>query len=303
MTTSKFHLWEQTGLQVSWKIEGSGVSSPIATVLIHGFGACKEHWRNNQSSLGEIAPCYAIDLIGFGESSQPNAQLSNDQKTEDNFVYSFDNWSEQIANFCTEVIKTPVLLIGNSIGGIIALRASQLLKEQCKGIILINCAQRTMDDKRLIEQPKTLQCLRPLLKLLVRQKVLSKTLFHIFSKEFFIQKILQVAYPTGQNLDIKLLKILKKPTERNGATEAFRGFINLFNDFLAPELMQDLTIPVHLIWGEDDPWESLEEAQNWFRSISCICSLDIIPGSGHCPHDENPELVNPLIRKIIQQAK
>ena len=304
MTTSEFHSWKETGLNVSWSVTGSNVNSPITTVLIHGFGACKEHWRNNQSVLGELGPCYAIDLIGFGESSQPNAQLLNDDDDkQDHFVYCFDNWSDQIVDFCNAVIKKPVLLIGNSIGGIIALKTAQLLGEKCRGIILINCAQRTMDDKRLREQSIGMRFLRPFLKTLVRKKAISTTLFKIFSQEFFIQKILQVAYPSKKNLDQNLVRLLRKPTHREGATEAFRGFINLFNDYLAPELMKNLTVPVDLIWGENDPWEPIEEAKKWFKSIGCIRSLEIIQEGGHCPHDEHPEIVNPLIKRIIQQAK
>ena len=81
--------------------------------------------------------------------------------------------------------------------------------------------------------------------------------------------------------------------------EAFRGFINLFDDYLAPELMQHLSIPVDLIWGEKDPWEPLPEAQRWRNTINCVRSLTVIPGSGHCPHDENPEQTNKILTGII----
>ena len=33
-----------------------------------------------------------------------------------------------------------------------------------------------------------------------------------------------------------------------------------------------------------------------------LISLKIIPNAGHCPHDEMPEKVNPIIKKIIQDA-
>ena len=100
------------------------------------------------------------------------------------------------------------------------------------------------------------------------------------------------AYPSGVNLDQNLIKLLHIPSQREGAKEAFRGFINLFDDYLAPELMKDLETPVDLIWGEKDPWEPLEEAQRWFTTFRCIRSLEIIPEAGHCPHDEVPDQVN-----------
>tara|TARA_Y100001968_G_scaffold212345_1_gene195449 strand:+ start:16863 stop:17774 length:912 start_codon:yes stop_codon:yes gene_type:complete len=298
----KSHIWEWKGFQISWTCNKPSHQSNISTLLIHGFGACKEHWRFNQSILGSIAPCYAIDLIGFGASSQPIATLKGEEKGQNHFDYCFENWSELIQEFCNEVIKTPVLLIGNSIGGVIALKAAQLLKKNCHSIVLIDCAQRTMDDKRLAEQPFISQLMRPLLKNLVRQRWLSQTIFNSVAQPFFIKSILQVAYPTKNNLNESLIEMLYRPTQRIGASEGFRGFINLFDDYLAPELMKDLQIPVDLIWGEKDPWEPLENAKTWFSSLSCIRSLEVIKDSGHCPHDEYPELVNPILIKIIQQA-
>ena len=296
------HLWNWNGLTVAWNKSSKEIEAPFSTLLIHGFGANKEHWRHNQNILGTEVPCYAIDLIGFGESSQPPANISGETKTKNNFCYNFENWSQQITDFSREIINEPVLLIGNSIGAVIALRAAQKLKDHCKGVILINCAQRMLDDKQLINQTKLQTLIRPVLKSFTRQRWISKSIFKNAAKPSFIQNILKKAYPSQANLDKKLISILHEPTKREGAPEAFHGFINIFDDYLAPELMNNLCLPVDMIWGQDDPWESITEAQNWFSSIQCIRSLSIIPNSGHCPHDETPEKVNPILLKLIQQA-
>ena len=60
---------------------------------------------------------------------------------------------------------------------------------------------------------------------------------------------------------------------------------------------------IHLIWGEKDPWESLNEAKEWEKKYSNIKSLEVIKEAGHCPHDENPEETNNFILKIIQETK
>tara|TARA_Y100001968_G_scaffold229734_1_gene212540 strand:- start:225 stop:1124 length:900 start_codon:yes stop_codon:yes gene_type:complete len=294
--------WKWQNYQISWQVDEKNNNSELAIVLIHGFGACKDHWRFNQKTISKIAPCYALDLVGFGESSQPSSQIIYEQKTFDNFNYCFDNWSQQVYDFCNEIVKKPVLLIGNSIGGVIALNTSKKLSKKCKEVILIDCAQRTMDDKRLAEQPLFMRFLRPVVKTFVRQRILSFNIFKTAANPTFIKKILEVAYPSGNNIDDKLIEILFKPTQREGAPEAFRGFINLFDDYLAPDLLKNLKIPVHLIWGEKDPWEPVKEAQRWFENFECIKSLNIVSDAGHCPHDEMPEKVNPIIEKIIQEA-
>ena len=294
--------WNWKNYQIAWQVEETSNDSGIAIVLIHGFGACKEHWRFNQKTISSIAPCYALDLIGFGESSKPNSQISYEKKTYQNFNYCFDNWSQLVYDFCNEIVKKPVLLIGNSIGGVIALNTSKKLSQKALGVILIDCAQRTMDDKRLTEQSLLMRFLRPVIKTFVRQRLLSSKIFNIAAKPKFIAKILKVAYPSENNVDEELIDTLFKPTQSKGAPEAFRGFINLFDDYLAPNLLKEMNTSIHLIWGEKDPWEPLKEAQKWFKTFECIKSLDVISDAGHCPHDEMPEKVNPILIKIIQEA-
>ena len=270
-----------------------------AVLLIHGFGANTNHWRFNQPVLAKQAPTYAIDLLGFGRSDQPRARLKDEQDSAACVHYGFDLWGQQVADFCHEVIDRPVRLVGNSIGGVVALRAAQRLEDQCRGVVLIDCAQRLMDDKQLATQPAWMAWIRPLLKTMVRQRWLSTALFRNAARPGVIRSVLKQAYPSGNNIDDDLVNLLFQPTQRDGAAEAFRGFINLFDDHLAPDLMQNLSVPVHLIWGEQDPWEPLAEAQQWARSISCVKSLTVIKGVGHCPHDEEPFATNAAIKKLL----
>ena len=291
--------WAWQSHQISWSLMGDP-TAPTAVILIHGFGANTNHWRFNQPVLGAQTPTYAIDLLGFGGSDQPRARLKDEPVTADAVHYGFDLWGQQVADFCREVINKPVMLVGNSIGGVVALRAAQLLgPERCKRVVLIDCAQRLMDDKQLATQPAWMGWIRPLLKTMVRQRWLSTALFRNAARPSVIRSVLKQAYPSGQNIDDELVDLLYQPTIRDGAAEAFRGFINLFDDYLAPELMQHLSIPVDLIWGEKDPWEPLPEAQRWHNTINCVRSLTVIPGSGHCPHDEAPSATNEALLKTL----
>ena len=100
-----------------------------------------------------------------------------------------------------------------------------------------------------------------------------------------------------------MIEILYQPSQRKNSKEAFRGFINLFDDYLATDLFDKVDSPIQLIWGEEDPWESLNEAKEWKKKFRNIKRLDIINGAGHCPHDEEPEKTNNLIYEFIQETK
>ena len=304
MPSKTSETWKWKNWKISWSLSKLSISENyINILLIHGFGASKEHWRHNQDFLSKNYNCYSIDLLGFGQSSQPNALLNYESYRDNSIKYSFDLWGNQIAAFCSEVIKAPVYLIGNSIGGVVALKAAEIIHNQCKGVILINCAQRTMDDKRLKRSNVLMNLLRPILKTLVRQRIISNTLFERASNPEVIRKILQKAYPSGKNLDKELIEILYSPSQRKNSREAFRGFINIFDDYLATDFFNKINAPIQLIWGEKDPWESLEEAKEWRNKFKNIKRLDVIKGAGHCPHDENPEETNYLVSQFIQETK
>jgi pimeloyl-ACP methyl ester carboxylesterase len=294
-----------------------------AVVCVHGFGASKGHWRHNLDALSRQGDVYAIDLLGFGNSSKPRSQLRGEADLAGAVHYGFDLWAEQVVEFCREVIGTtngtaaapargPVAtqLIGNSIGGVVVLNAARLLLEQGfppQQLILIDCAERELDLKRLSEQPWPAQLARPLLMALVRQRWLVTSLFRWFARPALVRQVLLQAYPTGGNVDDALVQLLLQPTGDPGAPESFRGFVNLFDDWLAPQLLADLSsqvpmLPVQLLWGGADPWEPLAEAERWQRSFACVQELRVLPGLGHCPHDEAPELVNPILVEWLERG-
>ena len=90
--------------------------------------------------------------------------------------------------------------------------------------------------------------LRPVLKTIVRQRVIGNSLF-TGCKPKSHKKILEQAYPSGKNIDKELIEILYQPSQRK-ILEAFRGFINLFDDYLATDLFDKVDIPIQLIWGK-----------------------------------------------------
>jgi len=162
-------------------------------------------------------------------------------------------------------------------------------------VVLIDCAQRALDGKRLAELPPLQRWSRPLLMATVRQRWLIRGLFQLLARPAVVRQVLAQAYPSGANVDGELVDLLFQPSRDPGAPESFRGFVNLFNDRLAPQLLAGLDLPVRMLWGEADPWEPVAEARRWAATYSCVRELRVLPGLGHCPHDEAPELVNPIL--------
>lgn len=274
---------------------------PPSIMLIHGFGACKEHWRHNIEILRSIGNVYAIDLIGFGDSDKPRSRLENEKNEEGSYIYGIDGWADQVTDFIGIHAKGSVHLAGNSIGGVVALAVAERLEaigQPAANVVLIDCAQRALDDKRLSEQPPFRRIARPLLKLAVRQRWLTSTIFAAIAKPGIIRRVLLQAYPTGENVDDQLVDLLLKPALAPGSKESFRGFINLFQDRIAPELLEKLITPVTLVWGQKDPWEAITEARRWMQ-YPCVIAMNELERVGHCPHDECPDEVNRILKATL----
>lgn len=297
----EFWLWE--GHRVAWTRKGSPGASN-AVVLIHGFGASLGHWRHNFSALAQQSEVYALDLLGFGSSDKPRSRLEGEPERIDSVRYCFDLWSAQVADFVAERVRAdraerPLHLVGNSIGGLVALNTARLLVQRGPGasqVVLIDCAQRTLDEKRIAELPLWEQAGRPFVKQLVRRRWLLAPLFALLAQPGFIRRVLRIAYPSGANVDDQLVGLLHRPATDPGAVESFRGFVNLFRDRLAPDLLAELSLPVRMLWGGLDPWEAPSEAQRWAATYPCVRELRVLDGVGHCPHDEAPERVNPILQ-------
>ncbi|MEB3255277.1 MAG: alpha/beta fold hydrolase [Synechococcaceae cyanobacterium] len=294
--------WSWRGHRIAWTRQGPG-DAPCAVVLIHGFGASLGHWRHTLPALAGSAEVYALDLLGFGGSDKPRSQLEGEPEAPGAVRYCFDLWAEQVQSFVHELVRAdrqirPLHLVGNSIGGIVALNTARLLQQQAEPasqVVLIDCAQRSLDEKRIAELPIWEQAGRPLLKQLVRQRWLLVPLFAGLARPSFIRRVLRVAYPSGANVDDELVALLHRPATDPGAVESFRGFVNLFRDHLAPDLLAQLNLPVRMLWGDLDPWEAPAVARRWADTQACVRELQVLEGLGHCPHDEAPERVNPIL--------
>lgn len=106
-----------------------GSGSPI--VLIHGVGLRAEAWLHQVSVLSERHTVYAVDMPGHGESDL-NAAAS----------MTLAGYVDAIASLVNSDIKAPVIIIGHSMGSMIALNFASRYAELCRGVVALNAVYR-----------------------------------------------------------------------------------------------------------------------------------------------------------------
>lgn len=97
-------------------------------VLIHGLGGCHVNWWKVAPRLAAHGRVLALDLVGFGLT--PRAGRGSDLRSN----------RLLLSRFLREVDATPAVLVGNSMGGAIALLQAALEPETVEGLILSSAA-------------------------------------------------------------------------------------------------------------------------------------------------------------------
>lgn len=95
-----------------WNRIERGTGRPL--VLLHGGGASARCWSPVLDLLGEHRRVIALDFPGFGETPAPGPELS--------IPWLLDELAAELRRIG---IETPVDLVGNSMGGFIALEAAK----------------------------------------------------------------------------------------------------------------------------------------------------------------------------------
>lgn len=285
--SSSTQTWMWQGFPICYQTQGTTGS---AVVLIHGFGASWGHWRKNIPVLAENCRVYAIDLIGFGASAKP--------KPNQEIAYTFETWGQLIADFCRQVVGESAFLVGNSIGCIVAMQAAVDNPEIALGVALLNCSLRLLHERKQAELPYYRRIGAPILQKILSVKPIGEFFFNQIAKPKTVRSILLQAYPLGLAVTDELVDILMAPASEPGAAAVFLAFTAYSRGPLAEDLLPILPCPAIILWGAADPWEPIELGRKLaeFPQVTKFIPLE---GVGHCPQDEAPELVNPILQDWI----
>ena len=265
-----------------------------AVLLVHGFGASWRHWRKNLPVLGNSCQCYALDLIGFGGSAKPTPKQEID--------YTFETWGQQVVDFCREVIGSPAILVGNSIGCVVVMQTAVDHPEWVLGVAALNCSLRLLHERKQASLPWYRRVGANAMQRVLTNKAIGSFFFQQVAKPNTVKNILLQAYHRSEAVTDELVELLLKPAQDQGAAEVFLAFTGYSQGPLPEDLLPRLTCPTILLWGDKAPWEKIEIGQEW-ANYPTVDQFIPLEGVGHCPQDEAPELVNPILEEFIVKLK
>ncbi len=241
----------------------------VPILLVHGIADNALTWLFEIVPLSRTGPVYALDLPGFGLSGCPAGQR----------YAGFHQHLAVLRELITTVIKRPPLIVGNSLGGWLAARLSLEAPELTRGIIMLDPGGAMLDGPSAWQEFVDTIAVPDL-----------RTVRQIYHQMF------------GQVLLLLLLYLMQHNFQELFAREAVRQFVANATeaDFLRPEELQQISVPVGLVWGLRDrflPRGSLE----FFRSNLRDPRVLLLPGCGHLPQRECPLQVIRFVRAFAQE--
>lgn len=311
MTTSSysdaiaFSTWQWQGFTIGYQSAGpkpigsSDTPPPSAApesedlpavVMIHGFGASSIHWRKNIPDFAASHRVYAIDLLGYGRSDKPTPGEPLD--------YTFETWGRQVLDFCQQVVGRPAFLVANSIGCVVAMQTAVLAPDWVRGVVLLDCSLRLLHDRKRQSLPWYRSMPTPYIQKVLGYKPLIRLFFKQLAKPKSVKNILRQAYGRKEEVTDELVALLLEPAFEPGAVDVFLAFIRYSQGPIPEDLLPQLTCPALILWGQLDPWEPIELARA-YADYPAVEEFIELEGIGHCPQDEAPEVVDPIVMQWI----
>ena len=125
---------------IAYHVTGNPEGLPV--VLIHGVGLRAESWYQQIAALATDYAVYAVDMPGHGDSKR----LTMTQPTLSDFT-------APIAALLATVINRPAVIIGHSMGALLALNLASNYPEWCAGIVPMNAVyQRNATAQAAVQQ-------------------------------------------------------------------------------------------------------------------------------------------------------
>jgi pimeloyl-ACP methyl ester carboxylesterase len=109
-------------------VDFGGPDDAPTVVLVHGLGGSHLNWDLFAPLIRDRARVLALDLPGFGRS-EPGGRITSVQENV-----------KVLDRFLTEVAGVPVVLVGNSMGGMISILETAAAPEKVTGLVLLDAA-------------------------------------------------------------------------------------------------------------------------------------------------------------------
>ncbi|MBE9080485.1 alpha/beta fold hydrolase, partial [Romeria aff. gracilis LEGE 07310] len=251
-------------------------------LLLHGFGSSLEQWRENLVVLAQQRPVYALDLVGFGGSEKVAGRLG------------VDLWVEQVAAFWRGFLGQPMILLGHSLGALVALATAATQPEMVERLVMLTLPAARQE---LLSGP--LAGFASRVEEWFSTPLLIRPLFALIRRPRLMRAILEKLHVSPERVDDALMTLFIRPTQERGAARTLCYLVKSRTEAsFSPatrELVPLLQVPTLLLWGNCDRVIPIAWGQ-LVNSLNERLTLVEVDKAGHFLYDEQPDQIHQILR-------
>jgi non-heme chloroperoxidase len=256
------------GVRIEYLEQGPACGIPV--VFLHGVTDSCRSFEPVLSRLGSQIRAFAISQRGHGNSGRPESG------------YRYSDFSEDLRGFLDVLAIPRAIIVGHSMGSMVAQRFAIDHPARIAGLILIGAFSTLYGDPGLTEF--VADCIDPL----VDPIPLS------FAREW---QLSTVARPIDRDFLETIVHETRKPPARVWHA-AFHGFLT------SPDFSRELkavSVPILVVWGDRDTYATRAHQDSLLAAIP-HARFSVYEGAGHALHWEDPGTFATEISAFIEET-
>ena len=248
-------------------------------LCLHGLGASLFSWRHFIAPFSKSYRVILVDFRGSGQSPKPR-----------NSSYSIDEKADDIYNLIIEENLTNLTLVGNSLGGgialMLALRFAEERDDRLAKLVLIDSAC----DRNVI--PSHLKLIR---------SVVGAPIVYTSPSKLAAKMTLDYCYYDKHKITKEQVNAYAKPLSsvagRHALLQTAKHCIPAGADELISKVKK-ITLPTLILWGREDRVFPLRVGELLHEALP-NSTLEIIDECGHVPQEEKPDETIQRMRQFL----
>ena len=238
----------------------SGQGFPL--VFVHGFTTTSEFWREQAEEFSKAYRVIRINLPGHGASPAPTSRS-----------YCLEDFVEDVARVFRELSIEKAVLIGLSMGGIVAFALNY--RHLVKALVLVDTTSHGIGPDATADAFLAIADKRGLKKA--------------------VQDLSDISFSSSASP--ALLEWARREVIQTPEFVA-RAAVRSLNDADTRGSLSQIKVPTLVIAGEEDRVTPPQESEILAKGIS-DSTLSLIPGAGHFSMLDDPVAFNRILRRFL----
>lgn len=255
----------QDGIPIAYASYGEGTTT---AVLIHGWSCNQAYWREQITPLSEAGfRVVTLDLAGHGASGTGRA------------AWTVSGYGDDVQAVVESLGIERAVLVGHSMGGLVALQAASQLNGIAVGVIAVD----SLHDAELSYDPAQ-----------------SEAMIQPFKADFNANLANMFTFMTGPAAEPSLTKwIIKQGTQSD--PDAAIGLLYDYAQLDSPAMFRAAGVPVRAINAAASPSQppTMTERNRQYADFDAT----LVDGVGHFLQLEAPDRVNPVLIDYLNTFK